>query len=103
MDELNTPTESASTAVAATVRAPQDVMVPNHFERKYVLRNGNRLTARIRPPRDREKSFVAEEILTIEDIPVAEWHETTEFEKLTAMHPSERIVLENLKLNSVTA
>jgi transcription termination factor Rho len=181
MDELNTPTESASTAVAAPVRAPrelwidelnaapfnellrrceeialrvnpdktrhhivfdllrayasmgtilfadgvleltqqgsghlrwprfnfrtlpQDVMVPNQFERQYVLRNGNRLTARIRPPRDREKSFVAEEILTIEDIPVAEWHETTEFEKLTAMHPSERIVLENLKLNSVTA
>lgn len=82
---------------------PQDVMLPNHFERTYVLRNGNRITARIRPPRDREKSFVVDEVLTIEEIPVAEWHETTEFEKLTAMHPSERLVLENMQLKSVTA
>ena len=82
---------------------PQDVTVPGQFERQYALRNGNRITARIRPPRDRDKFFVVEEILTIEDIPVAEWQEPPEFEKLTAMHPSERIVLENLKLNSVTA
>jgi len=82
---------------------PQDVMLPNHFERSFVLRNGNRITARIRPPRDREKSFTVEEVLTIEEIPVAEWHETTEFEKLTAMHPSERMVLENMQLKSVTA
>jgi transcription termination factor Rho len=83
---------------------PQDVFVPADFIRRHFLRNGNRFTARIRPPRDnRERNFVVEEILTIEDIPAAEWQETIEFEKLTAMHPTERIVLENLKLNSVTA
>ncbi|MEO8351270.1 MAG: transcription termination factor Rho [Chthoniobacteraceae bacterium] len=82
---------------------PQDVMLPNQFERAHALRNGNRITARIRPPRDREKFFSVESIIAVEDIPVAEWREHTEFEKLTAMHPQERIVLENMKLASVTA
>jgi transcription termination factor Rho len=84
--------------------APQDVFVPAQLINQYTLRNGNSFTARIRMPRDhRERNFVVDEILKIEGIPASEWRETVEFEKLTAMHPSERIVLENLKLNSVTA
>lgn len=83
---------------------PQDVLVPAHFINQFALRNGNRFTCRLRLPRDnRERNLVVDEILTIEEIPAAEWKETTEFERLTAMHPTERIVLENLKLNSVTA
>lgn len=83
---------------------PQDVLVPNHFINQYALRNGNAFTCRIRLPRDnRERNLVVDQILTIEGIPAGEWQETIEFEKLTAMHPTERIVLENLKLNSVTA
>jgi transcription termination factor Rho len=83
---------------------PQDVFVPGAVINQYSLRNGNRFTCRIRSPRDhRERNFAVESVIAIEDIPVADWRETTEFERLTAMHPSERIVLENLKLNSVTA
>ncbi len=83
---------------------PQDVFVPAQFINQHCLRNGNCFTARIRMPRDhRERNFVVDEILTIEGIPVADWKENVEFERLTAMHPTERIVLENLKLNSVTA
>jgi transcription termination factor Rho len=70
---------------------PQDVYVPTQMERSLFLRNGNRLTARIRPPRDRERFMT-----------VDEWKETTEFEKLTAMHPNERIVLENPRSRSIT-
>lgn len=81
---------------------PQDVFVPAHIERQLFLRNGNRLTAKIRPPRDREKYMTVEQILSIEGIPIAEWKETTEFEKLTALHPTERIVLENTKYRSIT-
>ncbi|HYR57270.1 MAG TPA: transcription termination factor Rho [Chthoniobacteraceae bacterium] len=81
---------------------PQDVFVPAHIERQLFLRNGNRLTARIRPPRDREKYITVDQILTIEGIPVAEWKETVEFDKLTALHPTERIVLENTKWRSIT-
>jgi transcription termination factor Rho len=83
---------------------PQDVFVGGSFINQFALRNGNRIAARIRLPRDhRERNFAIESVLSIEDIPASEWHETIEFEKLTAMHPTERIVLENLKLNSVTA
>lgn len=81
---------------------PQDVYVPTQMERSLFLRNGNRLTARIRPPRDRERFMTVEKILNIEGIPVDEWKENTEFEKLTAMHPNERIVLENPRSRSIT-
>ena len=81
---------------------PQDVYVSAQMERQFFLRNGNRLSARIRIPRDREKYIAVEEILTIEGTPVAEWRQTVEFEKLTALHPTERIVLENRSSNSIT-
>ncbi|MGB8170619.1 MAG: transcription termination factor Rho [Chthoniobacteraceae bacterium] len=81
---------------------PQDVFVPAHLERQLFLRNGNRLSARIRPPRDREKYITIEQVISIEGIPVSEWRETVEFDKLTALHPTERIVLENNKWRSIT-
>ncbi len=81
---------------------PQDVFVPGHFERQFALRNGNRIKARIRSPRDREKFLTVEEVLSIEDIPASEWRETVEFDKLTALHPTERLVLETSKNRSVS-
>jgi transcription termination factor Rho len=81
---------------------PQDVYVPGQVERQYFLRNGNRLTVRIRPPRDREKFMTVDQVLTIENIPVADWKETKDFDHLTALHPTERIILENPKSKSVT-
>jgi transcription termination factor Rho len=81
---------------------PQDVYLSAQVERQFWLRNGNRLTARIRAPRDREKYMAIEEVLSIENIPAGEWKETVEFEKLTALHPTERIVLENLRSHSIT-
>jgi transcription termination factor Rho len=65
---------------------PQDVYVSAQVERQFWLRNGNRLTARIRAPRDREKYMAVEEVLSIENIPAGDWKETIEFEKLTALH-----------------
>ena len=81
---------------------PQDVYVSSHIERQFFLRNGNRLSARIRPPRDREKFMTIDRVLHIEDIPVDSWKETTEFDRLTALHPTERIILENTKHKSIT-
>ena len=81
---------------------PQDVFVSPQIERNFFLRNGNRVTGRIRPPRDRERFMTLDRLETVEGVPVAEWKETIEFEKLTALHPRERIVLENPKSYSVT-
>ena len=81
---------------------PQDVYVSSHIERQFFLRNGNRLSARIRPPRDREKFMTIDRVLHIEDIAVESWTETTEFDRLTALHPTERIILENTRHKSIT-
>ncbi len=81
---------------------PQDVYVPVQIERQHFLRNGNRLTARIRSPRDREKFITIDRVLTIEGIPVEDWKETKDFDHLTALHPTERIILENPKSKSIT-
>jgi transcription termination factor Rho len=81
---------------------PQDVFVPAQIERQLFLRNGNRLTARIRPPRDREKFMTIDRVLSIEGIPAEDWKETTDFDRLTALHPTERIILENPKSKSIT-
>ncbi len=82
---------------------PQDVFVPNSFERQFSLRPGNRIAGKIRTPRDRERFITLEQIQHIEGIPSERWEETVEFEKLTALHPKDRIVLENPKVRSVAA
>jgi transcription termination factor Rho len=81
---------------------PQDVYVPAHIERQLSLRPGNRIVARFRPPRDREKYMTVDQVVSIEGIPVADWKETVDFDRLTALHPTERIVLENTKWRSVS-
>jgi len=81
---------------------PQDIFVPVQLERQLGLRAGNRIQARIRMPRDREKYLTIDHIVAIEEIPLADWKETVEFDKLTALHPTERIVLENTKWRSIT-
>lgn len=74
---------------------PQDVFVPIQVERQFALRNGNLLTVRVRVPRDRERFLTVDRVLKIEGIPAEDWKETVEFDKLTALHPIDRIVLEN--------
>jgi len=81
---------------------PQDIYVPAQVERQFFLRNGNRLSARIRPPRDREKFMTIDRVLSIEGVPAEDWKETTDFDRLTALHPTERIILENPKSKSIT-
>ncbi len=82
---------------------PQDVFVPVQMERQFALRNGNQITCKVRLPRDRERFLAVERIISIEGIPVDEWRETVEFDKLTALHPTDRIVLENNKFPSLAA
>jgi transcription termination factor Rho len=81
---------------------PQDIQIPHHTERQLHLKPGLRVSAVLRAPRDRERFLVAEEILSIEGIPTAEWVEPKDFDRLTAMHPTSRIVLERTGDRSIS-
>jgi transcription termination factor Rho len=81
---------------------PQDIQVPYHFDRQFRLQPGLQATVRVRAPRERERFLQVEEFLSIEGIPAAEWSEPKDFERLTAMHPNARIVLENEQTRSIS-
>src|SRR5690349_23205955 len=82
---------------------PEDVAVPRPMLQKFWLRPGQQVGGKIRLPRDREKTLVLDEIITVEGAPVTEWSEKTDFEKLTPQYPEGRIMLENDKTNSISA
>jgi transcription termination factor Rho len=82
---------------------PEDVYVPRAAIELYRLRPGQRLSGKLRLPRDREKGLVLDDVLTIEGEPAEKWKEPTDFEKLTPQFPQGRIMLENPKTNSICA
>ena len=86
---------------AANFRSQQDeIFVPSHLVRQYDLRRGNRLGVIARAPREREKGLIAEEILEIEGIPAASFHQGPAFDRLTPLFPKDRLLLENQELGA---
>jgi len=85
------------------LNCPENVSVPTPLIKKFGLQSGNRLVVRARHPRDREKSLVVDEIITIEEIPAETWTVPKNFEQLTPMFPNKRIILENPATKSVCA
>ncbi|HJT46417.1 MAG TPA: transcription termination factor Rho [Chthoniobacterales bacterium] len=82
---------------------PEDIYVPRAAMELYRLRPGQKLSGKLRLPRDREKGLVLDDVLTIEGQPAEKWTEPTDFEKLTPQFPQGRIMLENPKTNSICA
>lgn len=82
---------------------PEDVYVPCAAIELYHLRPGQKLSGKLRLPRDREKGLVLDDVITIEGEPAEKWSEPTDFEKLTPQFPQGRIMLENPKTNSICA
>jgi transcription termination factor Rho len=79
-----------------------DVFLSPSLVRRYNLRPGLQMQVAARAPRDpREKFICAETVLTIEGKPADEWQAPQLFDKLTALFPNERIILENRKTKSV--
>lgn len=72
-----------------------DVYLAVNFIKSYELRSGQRLKCIVRPPREREKFLSVEEIVEVEGFPVGEWKSPPNFDNLTAMFPSERMILES--------
>ena len=63
--------------------------------KRHELRSGQRLKCIVRPPREREKFLSVEEVLEVEGLPADEWKSPANFDNLTAMFPSERMILES--------
>jgi transcription termination factor Rho len=82
---------------------PEDVCVPRAVIEQYHLRPGQKLAGIIRLPGHREKFLTLEQVTTIEGQPADQWSEPTDFDKLTPQFPQGRIMLENLKTNSISA
>ncbi|MDF1752544.1 MAG: transcription termination factor Rho [Verrucomicrobiales bacterium] len=72
----------------------EDVYVPANLIKKSDLRPGQLLKCKVRAPKDREKYLSVESIIEIEGIPFDEWESANGFDNLTALFPSERIILE---------
>ena len=84
---------------------PDDVFLPPSVVRRFNLRSGLKLKVTARAPRDaREKFICTENVLQIEGVDALEGVEPpVAFDKLTALFPNERIILENRKTKSIGA
>ena len=80
-----------------------DVYVSPSFIRQYELKPGNLVRGVVRAPRDREKFLSLDSVLTIEGIEENEWKVPVSFDKLTALFPSERIILEHNDAGSTSS
>jgi transcription termination factor Rho len=82
---------------------PEDVFIPLFLVRKFNLRPGNRITGYARAPKDRDKYLAIDRILEVDGIPIDTYQPPVAFEKLTAMFPNQRIILETAKPCSLSA
>jgi transcription termination factor Rho len=82
---------------------PEDIFVPLFLIRKFDLRSGQKIKGLARAPRERDKFLAIDRILLIEDVEVERWQTPTHFDKLTAMFPNERIIMETPKDASMSA
>ena len=79
-----------------------DVYISPNFIREHNLQNGNMVKVVARAPRDREKFISVDEVVSVEGTPAAEWERPLAFDKLTALSPRDRLVLEDPERRSVS-
>ncbi len=83
--------------------AVDDVGIPSQLCRSLGLRAGQKLTCRLRLPRDKERSLMVSEVLALDGVQADQWVPPKHFDLLTAMFPKERIILEHGKWPGVSA
>ncbi len=74
--------------------SPDDLYLGGHLIRQHGLRVGQKIKVRLRQPRDRDKYLSATEVLEVEGIPAPDYHPPKDFDKLTPLFPTRRLVLE---------
>src|SRR4051794_3581913 len=65
---------------------PEEVGVPRALIQKFKFRPAQKVRGTVRPPRDREKMVMLDEVLEVERIPVEQWTEPTAFDNLTPLY-----------------
>lgn len=75
--------------------SPDDLYIGGDLIKKYGLCVGQNVTVKMRPPRGRDKYLSAMEVISVEDLQISDYEEPEHFDKLTALIPNERIILEN--------
>ncbi len=75
--------------------SPDDLYLGGNLIKDHGLEVGQKIRVKMRAPRGRDKYLSAMEILTVEDMPVADYVRPEAFDKLTPLIPNERIILEN--------
>lgn len=76
---------------------PDDLFVPMSLVREFHLPTGLRVKGTVRIPSERSRYLGLAAITEIEGTPAADWKTPTPFDKLTPLHPNERILLEAVK------
>lgn len=82
---------------------PEDVFIPLFLVRKFNLRPGSHIAGYARAPKDRDKYLAIDRITEVDAQPIENYQPPTHFDKLTAMFPNQRIVLDTGKAGSVSA
>lgn len=82
---------------------PDDLSVAGSLVREFHLQTGLRVTGTLRVPEARSHYLGLATIAEIEGKPASAWQQPTPFEKLTPLHPDERILLEAIKDPSLSA
>lgn len=78
-----------------------DVLMPHELMESYHLRPGNLVKVQLRPAGGRrDQLLVAADVVEIEGVPAGEFVQKPDFDHLTALIPSQRLILENVDIKS---
>jgi len=75
--------------------SPDDLYIGGDLIKKHGLCVGQKVKVKMRAPRGRDKYLSAMEVLSVENIDITDYKKPEHFDKLTALIPNERIILEN--------
>ena len=81
-----------------------DIWIAPNVLRKTSLRSGQQLSGTVRVPSGGKDKWMSVATIThVEGVEYDSWQQPTPFDRLTALFPKDRIILENPGLNSVSA
>jgi transcription termination factor Rho len=80
---------------------PDDIYVSPSQVRRFALRTGDLVEGEIRSPKDKERFFALQKVISINDGPPEGQRGIIPFENLTPLFPEERLVLETKSNNNI--